>query len=341
MRLAAAALVVLAGTLPAAAEGQDPWTLSVNPLKGGLDGWDMVAGDKVFSYTQEESSLVIKGKGGKEVPRLFYKGRAWDEFEAHVRAKKFASKLRLALFPQPEGPAVVVEVPSKAVAKDKWNELVLKVGDGKAVLLSGTEEVAASAAPKGTRFRFGFEAPSGTSATVSDLRLVRRYVNPPQVCEEGFTSLFDGSTLGSWQPQGEGGGDVFSVENGILTAAVRTPDFGMIAYAAQRFGEYELRFRCLWGTNALTVRAIEVPGTDGHINKFDTVQVALTDNIDPDDVNDVVVRVTGGRCAITVNGKDVYDQETAKFGSTRISFNLPKGKKFLIRDLRVKDLAAK
>jgi hypothetical protein len=129
------------------------------------------------------------------------------------------------------------------------------------------------------------------------------------------------------------------VDRGLLVGEDRTGQGAGIFLAHRAYASYEMRFRALWGTNFLEIRAVEVAGQGGQVNKFDTVQVNLADNIDPENVNDFVVRVADGKCVITVNGKAVFEQKVRDFGTTPIGLFVAKGRKFLLRDIRVKDLA--
>lgn len=337
--LLATALAVALPAPPASKAEEDPYTLRLNPFKVNLADWHRVGPEKSFQWIEDDAVLVIKGASGKETPSLVYRKRAWAEFEITLRAKKFSSKLRLMLEPEAGGEAVVVEVPRKAVSGDKWCEMALVVGGGRATLMAGGEEMAAAEVPGGTRFRFGFEAPSGASASVTDVRLVRKYVNPDPVCEEGFESLFDGKTLGAWVPMKPEMSSCFSVADGLLQLEVRADDFAGLVLGDRRLKEYELRFRALWGSTGLVLRAVEVPGLGGVISRTSSAQLDLTPQLDPDDSVDFVVRVKDRRCTLVANGKQMVDDPVGEYVDTPLLFIVTKGKKALIRDLRIRDLS--
>jgi hypothetical protein len=338
MRLALAALVLL---LPAAEEGIP--VLAVNPLRKGFEGWTQTGSEKAFAWNAADSTLVVKGQSGKEPPRLVYGRIAWDAGAIRFQAKKGARKLRVLLQPAAGGAAIPVDVPSSAVKSTPWTDLGVALRGDRAVLLApgadGKEAEAATVPlPAAGAFRFGFEAPSGADAVLTGIRLERAYEDTPPIVEEGFESLFDGKSLGAWRPMRPKDAPLFSAEQGLIQGIAHADD-GWLTYGARPYAAYELRMRACWGTNALMIRAVEVPGSDGMINKLDTVQLNLGDHVDPENLNEITVRVADGTCSMIVNGKKVLDAKVKPFESTFISFYVPPGKKFLLRDIRIRDLA--
>jgi len=342
--LAAATLVAGALLSSSAADStaravEDPYVMEINPFKDGLDSWERTGKDKAFTWDREGATLTVKGQSGKEVPVLLYPGFRAEKFEVSLRVKKFARKLKLLLRPSTGAEDVTLEIP-KGYVKDAWNEFLLRVASGKAVLLSGEEEAASVDLPADASFRFGFDGSYGGDGVVSDLRIVQRYENPPQFCEEGFTSVFDGATMGPWRPHKPEMEPLFTIDSGLLIGEVRAEDFGMLALVTQKYKAYDFRLRALWGSDYLEVRAVEVPGLGGIVNKMDTIQTKLSDYLRRDGMTDIGIRVENGKCVIVVDGKTVLDVATAEFGETFVSLILTKGKKFLLRDLRIRDLAA-
>lgn len=337
----------LAAPRAAAEGGEDLFTLSVNPLPKGTEGWERTSGgEKAFVWTKDDATLTFK-VAGKDSPRVVHRAPHWPGFEARIQLRKGTKKLRLLLLPvPPSGPPgnpIFVDVPTTVASKSSWNDAVLRVIEGKASLCvpadAGEKEVASAKLPPGVRFRFGLEAPPGAEGALTALRLVRKYEDGPQVCEEGFESVFDGKEMGSWQPSGEGAAEAVRVENGFLVAEPRVQDFAGLVLGGHWYRAYELRFRALWATNRLEVRALEVPGEAGKINIFDSIHVNLTDHLDEENWNDVVVRLAEGSCTFTVNGKKVVDQKVkGEVSGTLISLYTAKGKRFFLRDVRVKDL---
>lgn len=341
---AAMAAALLAAAPPAPALQDDPLVLKINPFRKGLDGWERTGAEKAFAYAAEETSLAVKGQSGKEPPRLVYAKIAWDSFTLAMQVKSGTRKVSVVLVPQPSGDPLRLEIPRNAVKSGKWGDVSLVVGGGKAELRApeGEEEkvLASADLPADRAFRFGFEAPSGADGVVSNLRLERRYADSPQICEEGFESTFPGDSLGGWVPARPEMASVFRAENGLLIGEVRTEDYGWIVLPGRRYKAYELRMRALWPSNSLEIRALEAPGADGKVNKFDTVQVNVSDNLDPENVNDIVVRLDGGKCAISVNGKKVVDDKVKPDAEpTIISLLIARGKRVFLRDIRIKDLA--
>ncbi len=335
-------LALLLALAAAPAESLAP--LKVNPLRKGLDGWERTGGDKAFAWNASESVLVVKGQSAKEPPRFVYTKVQWDGGSLRFQAKKGARKIRVLLQPVPKAPPVVLEFPKDAVKTAMWTDLAVALRGGKAVLLApgadGNEaEVGAAPLPAGSVFRFGFEAPSGTEAVLTGITLQRDYEDAPPFAEEGFVSVFDGKSLGDWRPTRPEYASMFTVENGLLVGVARHEGGGWILYGGRMFKAYELRMRAYWGTSHLFVRAVEFPGADGMINKFDTIQVNLGDNIDPEDLNDIAIRVADGLCTMTVNGKKVREDKVKPITATPIAFQIDQGKTFLLRDIRIKDLA--
>ena len=357
--LLAAALAAVALAAPSARAGgeEDPFLLKVDPFKSGLEFWERTgAWDKVFSWSADASTLAVKGTGGKEPPRIVYPRVAWDRFEMRFQVKKGLRKLRFVLRPVAAagpGPAasagdpVLVEVPGSAARGGTWSDVVVRVGAGRAAVLlpdpAGEKEIGATAfpatLPAGTRFRVGIEAPSGYEASLSGFRLVRKYENEPQVCEDGFISTFNGTDLGDWRPNDPAMASLFRVENGLLVAEVRDQEAGWLVLAGRAARNFELRMRAVWGSNSLQIRAIEVPGEGGKIRMLDTIQMNVTDTLEPEDFTDIVVRVEANVCSITVNGKKVLDSKVVPDRPVvPVSFFVFKGKKCFLRDLRFKDL---
>lgn len=342
----AAAVLGLALLLPSAlSAAEDPVPpLKVNPFKKGLDGWERTGSDKAFAWNAGESTLTVKGQGGKEPPRLVCTKYLWDGGGIRFQAKKGARKVRVVLLTEPKGPPVSVEFPKDAVKGTAWTDLGVVLRGGKAVLLApgadGAEaEVGSAAVPAGASVRFGLEAPSGTDAILTGVVLQREYADAPQVAEEGFESVFDGKSLGAWCTYRPEFDPMFTVADGLLSGQVRTEDIGGLYYTGRFYRSYELRMRALWGTTQLKVRPVEAHGPDGSLNNLDTVEVNLGDNVDPENVNDVVIRVADGMCAVTVNGKKVFESKVKSPAPTPVGFFLDRGKKFLLRDIRIKDLA--
>jgi hypothetical protein len=342
--LALAALVVALAAAPAIPQEEDLPPLKVNPFAKGLDGWERSGPDKAFAWNAEESTLTVKGQSAKEPPRLVYAKIQWDGGALRFQAKKGTRKIRVVLQPVPKAPPLVLEFPKDAVKPAAWTDLAVALRGGKAVLLApgadGSEaEVASAPLAAGTVCRFGFEAPSGTDAVLTGIGLQRDYEDVPPFAEEGFESVFDGKSLGAWQPFQPDHASMFSVEKGLIAGVVRSDGGGGLTYAGRFYRAYELRMRAYWGTTHLLVRAVEFPGADGKLNKFDTILVNLGDYIDPGNVNDLSVRVADGLCVMTVNGKKVFESKVKPFETTPITFFLNQGKKFLLRDIRIKDLA--
>jgi hypothetical protein len=345
-RAAAALLLLAAGSLAAAAPPQeDPWTLRVGLTKAGLDGWARTgtAVEKAFAWNRDEGTLAMKGQSGKEPPRIVWPRIAWDRGEFRFQAKKGARKVRVVLVPAAGGKAIPCDFPGSAVKSAAWTDLAVRVGGGKASLLAWEgeapeAEVASVPLPEGTAVRFGLEAPAGTEAVLTGLFLRRTYEEGPQACEEGFASLFDGEGLGEWVPFLPEYAPAFSVEKGLLDGTWRGEGSAGLIYRGRKFTTYELRFRALWGTTFLMVRALEVPGREGKINRFETAQPNLTDYLDPDDLHDVVVRVTKEHCRVTVDGKQVFEQKVKEVSETSVILWVDQGKRFRLRDLRVRDI---
>ncbi len=340
--LALAALFPLPAPDPAAAEGE-PEVLQFDPFKNGFDGWARTGSDRAFTLNQQEATLTLKGMSGKEVPRLVCTKRAWDRGELRMQVKKGGRKLRLLVQPAPDGKPVVLELPSSAMKPGNWTDVALRLLPAKAALVvagaDGVEtEVASAEIPAGVACRFGFEAPPGTDAVATGVRFRRVYEDEPQVCEEGFVSTFDGKALGPWQSGRADLAGVFSVEKGLILGVVRTEEIGWLALGDRRLKSYELRLRAIWGTTSLIVRAIEV-APEGKFNKLDSVEISLTDHLDAEGMSDVVVRVADGGCAMSVNGKTVFDSKVKPdFDPTFISLFLAKGRKLLLRDIRIRGL---
>ena len=343
---AALAAALLAAAPPAPALQDDPLVLKVNPFRKGLDGWERTGVEKAFTYAAQETSLTVKGQSGKEPPRLVYTKIAWDSFTLAMQVKSGTRKVSVVLVPQPSGDMLRLEIPRNAVKSGKWGDVSFVVGGGKAELRApggeGEEEkvLASADLPADRTFRFGFEAPSGADGVVCNVRLERRYVDSPQICEEGFESTFPGDSLGGWMPARPEMASIFRAENGLLIGEVRTEDYGWIALLGRSYKAYELRMRALWPSSSLEIRALEAPGVDGKVNKFDTVQINVTDNLDPENVNDIVVILDGGKCTISVNGKNVVDDKVKPDAQpTIISLLVARGKRIFLRDIRIKDLA--
>jgi len=342
LALAAVALVLLVPSASSSGEEGMP-VLNVNPLKKGFEGWERTGSDKAFAWNAGDSTVTVKGQSGKEPPRLVYTRIAWDAGAIRFQAKKGAKKLRVLLQPAAGGAAIPVDVPSSAVKSTPWTDLGVALRGDKAVLLvtgaDGKEAEAATVAiPARGAFRFGFEAPSGTDAVLTGIRLERIYEDHPPLVEEGYETVFDGLSLGSWRPARPEDATLFAVEQGLIQGVAHT-EAGWLTYGGRNYGAYELKMRAYWGTNALMIRAVEIPGADGMINKLDTVQLNLGDHVDPENLNEITVRVAEGNCSMTVNGRKVLDTKVKPFEATFISFFVPPGKKFLLRDIRIKDLA--
>lgn len=83
----------------------------------------------------------------------------------------------------------------------------------------------------------------------------------PAADEPGFKSLFNGRDLTGW----EGRSDVFSVKDGLLhaetTAAAPLKKNTFLAYTAQPFGDFELRFdfRVVGGNSGMQYRSERLP----------------------------------------------------------------------------------
>jgi hypothetical protein len=340
MRLPAALAAVL---LLAPAAQEDPLTLIVKPLRSGLERWERTGPEKAFTWTAAGEVLAIRGQSGKETPRILYRKAAWDRGELRFQAKRGSRKIRVVLRPEPQGAPVVAEFPRDAVKATEWSDLAVRVGGGKAALLSvdpdGKEtEVGAADLPAGTRVRFGFEAPSGVDATLTGVRLVRPYEEAPPFAEEGFDVAFDGTTLNGWQVRPDVSPNV-EVARGILTAETPVLDEGIFWYDARLYKAYELRFRALWPSTCLKVRAVEAIGKDGKVKPLDTIHLILTDHLDAEADTDVAIRVADGRCTVRVNGKQVIDDKAVGFEVTPVAFLVERGKKTLLRDIRIRDLA--
>jgi hypothetical protein len=342
-----AALLLAAGLAgPARAEGgaSDPYVVAMNPLKTGLGDWTVEGNAKAFSWNADEGVVAVKGMSGKPAPRAFFRLRAWPHFSAEFRVKKGASKPRVLLLPDGAGAeAVGIEIPRKALGTAAWSDVVFRVEGGRAFFLLGEEELPGADLPAGVRWRFGFEAPSGTTASFAGLRLVRRYNNPPQVKEEGFTSLFDGASLGGLRPivPGEKGGDParhWSVKDGLLVGEVRDGGASFLLLGDGK-KSFEVRFTALWGSTAVHLRVVEIPSKEqGKINTFDSITANLTDYLDPMEMPECSVRVAEGKCVVTVGGKVVFDQKHAEFATTPVYFVVGNGQKTIVRDLRIRDL---
>jgi hypothetical protein len=337
-----AASLLFAG--PAARAEDDPFTLRVGPFKQGFTGWEKTGGEKVWAYDSSTSTLTIKGTGiAKDAPRLVYSKVAWDRGGIRFQAKKGAKKLRVVLQPVPAAKPVALEFPKEALGPGAWTDLGVRLSAGKASLLSwdadGKEtEHLSSPVPEGVVFRMGFEAPSGTEAVLTGIAFVRVYEEEPQVAEEGFEPAFDGTSLGAWNVQPAEASGAFTVERGLILGTMRSQTGGWL-FHGRPYAAYELRLRAIWGTTGLMIRAVEAQGREGKINKFDTIQLDLKDNIDPESVNDVVVKVAEGTCTITVNAKQVFTEKVKPFQATGIGLFLNPGQRFLLRDIRIKDLA--
>jgi hypothetical protein len=349
MRVSIVALAFLASLLavpgaPRAAAQEDPYTLEVNPFKNALTGWERTGSDKAFTWNSADSTLTLKGQSGKDPPRLVYAKSPWEKGELRMQVKKGARKLRFVVAPPAPAKPVALELPASALKSTAWTDVAVRLGPGKATILSiggdGTEtEAAAAEIPAGAACRFGFEAPSGTDAVVTGVKLRWVYQDEPQVCEPGFESTFDGKSLAEWRPSREKDAPCFTVEKGLIVGTVRTEEDGWLVLSSRRVKSYELRMRALWSTTALVIRALEVPGQGGQINRFDTVQVAITDLLDPAGMNEIVSRVADGKCTVTINGKAVVDAKVKDADPAPISLFLPKGKRFFLRDIRIKDLS--
>jgi len=268
---------------------------------------------------------------------MVYREHAWHEFEMTFRAKKFTNRVKVLVVPPPPADPVALDLPPAATTKEKWNDLRLAVAGGKATLFAGDEELASAPVPAGVRLRPGFEAPSGATGGFCQIRILRRYRNDAPVAEEGFSLLFDGAWLGQWAAHGDAA-SCFEVKDGLLCGEVRTKEAALLSWRGGRWAAYELRFRVLWGTTGLILRAVEVPGAGGNISILASKQVDLTDYLDPQDVSDVEVRVADGRFRVTLNGKKIFEEIAGKFDPTPIAFILAQGKKFRLRDIRLKDL---
>jgi hypothetical protein len=342
----AAALLAGASVLPLPAAGQeDPWTLRSNPFKKGLAEWTRTGPEKAFTWVADAQTLSLKGQVGKDVPTLVFKGTPWDRGELRLQAKRPIRKLRFRLEPVPAGPPVVLELPGSALKGGNWCDVAVRLLPGKAVLLAvdaaGAEtEVASAPLPAGTCVRFGFEAPHGVEGIVSNVRLSRTYEDEPQVREEGFESTFDGQSLGSWRAARPEFAPALRVEKGLLVCEVRTEEVAWFGLLDRTYKEYELRMRALWGSDSLEVRAYEVAGAGGSISKFETVQQNLSDHLDAANVNDIVVRVAGGKAVFVVNGKTVAEAKVKEsLPPTYVSLFVHRGKRLLLRDIRIRDLA--
>lgn len=341
--LVAASAASSSAAAPPAPAQEDPLVLRINPFRKGIDDWERTGSEKAIVFSALESTLTFKGQSGKEVPRLLLPKSSLDRFTLTMQVKSGTRKVGLVLLPAPDGEPVRLEIPRNAVKSGKWGDLSLKVGPGKAELLvpdgEGEKAVASADLPAGRTFRTGFEAPSGADGAVSNLKLVRRYENDPQICEEGFESTFPGDALGAWAPARMEMSHMFRAENGILIGEVRTEDVGWLALGNRSYMAYELRMRALWPTTHLEIRALETPGPGGQINRLDSVHVNLTDQLDPDGTSDIVVRLAEGTCTITVNGKKVMDGKVKPdHQATIISLFIGKGKRAYLRDLRIRDL---
>lgn len=339
-----AALLLLAAVLVPAAVQDDPWTLRLNPFRSGFTGWIRTGADKAFTWTDADQTVVVKGQSGKEPPRLVHSRIAWDRGGMKFQAKKGAKKVRVVLLPA-EGNAkpVALEFPRDAVGAANWTDLAMRITKGKAALFApgpdgGEKEVASAEIPDGSRWRFGFEAPSGTDATLGMIRFERVYEEEPQFCEPEFQPLFDGTSLAPWQPGRPEDANVFRVEKGVLLGEPRVEDNGWLAVPGG-WTSYELRMNALWGTNSLDLRAYEVPGKDGMINRFASVHVNFTDHIDPEGMSALVVRVADAKVIASVNGKVILETPLKHSGPTPISWFVARGKRCALRDIRIKDLA--
>lgn len=342
--LAAALLLSFGVAVPAAWAQEDPWTLRLNPFRRGLDGWTRLGPEKSFTWTEGETSLAIKGQSGKEPPRLVYGKALWERGAMRLQAKKGARKLRLVLVPEKGGAAVGLEAPRDALQGGTWCDLALRFDDGRAALLvpvgEGKErEVASAALPAEGRYRMGFEAPSGTEAVVSNVTLERVLRERPPFHEPEFEPVFDGTQLAPWEPGNAASASVFRAERGVLVGEVRVEDYGWLVLGDRSYKAYELRMNALWSTTALEVRAVDVPGEGGQIHRLDSVQVNLTDHLDPEIVNEVSIRAAEGKVVAVVNGKKVLDVKTKDFAPTPISFLVARGKRCMLRDIRIRDLA--
>ncbi|HEU4395832.1 MAG TPA: hypothetical protein VFS92_09720, partial [Planctomycetota bacterium] len=225
-----AALLLLAAVLVPAAAQDDPWTLRLNPFRSGFTGWTRTGADKAFTWSDADQTVVVKGQSGKEAPRLVHSRIAWDRGGMKFQAKKGAKKVRVVLLPAAgDGKPVALEFPRDAVGAANWTDLAMRITKGKAALLApgpdgGDKEVASAEIPDGSRWRFGFEAPSGTDATLGMIRFERVYEEEPQFCEPEFQPLFDGTGLAPWQPGRPEDANVFRVEKGVLVGEPRVED---------------------------------------------------------------------------------------------------------------------
>ncbi len=344
----AAALVLLLGgsvVAPVASAQEEPPVLApleIAPLRTGLVAWDRSGPEGVFQWAREGAVLEFQGKSGGESARCVYARRAWDEFEATFRLRKGTARLRILLVPRDGQGPVAMDLPRGSMASDKWTDASLRVRAGRALLTVGRKEESIGL-PEGAFLSLGFEVPAAATGALTDLRLVRRYENGPQVCEEGFRSLFDGTSLGRWVPAAREDAPAFDVAGGILRGAVRTRDAGMLLLPDLEARGYELRFRVLWPTSGLTLvlddpPSLARPAVAGHL------VLLLTSHVEEDDVCDVVLRVLPGSWTVDVNGRRVVD-EAPDGGATgprreraTLGFLVLRGNRLHVRDLRIRDL---
>jgi hypothetical protein len=343
--LASALAAAATASVPASAAQEDPWTLRLNPMRNGFQNWTRTGPDKAFTWADAEQTLAMKGQSGKEPPRLVHARIAWDRGGMTFQAKKGARKVRVVLVPEAgDAKPIALEFPRDAFGTDGWTDLGMRMTKGKVSLFApgaeGAErEVATAPLPEDGRWRFGFEAPSGTDAVIGMIRFQRAYEEEPQFCEPDFQPLFDGANLAPWVPQRETGGAEFRAERGVLVGEPRVSEVGWIAAAGGAWTAYELRMNALWGTSALDVRAYEVPGKDGQINRFASVHVNFTDHLDPEGVSALAVRVADGKVVASVNGKVILDSALKHPDPTPLSLFIQRGKRCALRDIRIKDLA--
>ena len=342
-----AALLLLAAALApalAAPVQEDPWTLRLNPFRQGFTGWSRTGPEKSFTWSDADQTVVVKGQSGKEPPRLVHSRIAWERGGMKFQAKKGAKKVRVVLLPAAgDGKPVALEFPRDAVGAANWTDLAMRITKGKAALFApgpdgGEKEVASAEVPDGSRWRFGFEAPSGTDATLGMIRFERVYEEEPQFCEPEFQSLFDGSNVSPWRPGRPEDASVFRAEKGVLLGEPRVEDSGWLVMPGG-WTSYELRMNALWGSNSLDLRAYEVPGKDGMINRFASVHVNFTDHLDPEGISALVVRVADSKVIASVNGKVILDTPLKHSGPTPISYFVARGRRCALRDIRIKDLA--
>ncbi|MHC4820953.1 MAG: LamG domain-containing protein [Planctomycetota bacterium] len=321
---------------PAMAQQSNPDVLERNPFKAGLSDWKKQGKAKAFQWDSEGAELQIRGQSGKEPSRMYYGLVAWDEYQVRMKVKKGARKFFMLFQPAVKGEPKVLEIPKSATKKGRWIDLTVHVGGGRISVDAGEEEVAAVEVPARSRWHVGFDAPSGANVLLTTVKIVRKYENPEQYAEEGFRSIFDGSSRDLWRGNNEDMDRTISVDKGRLVTEVRSVPIALVGFRGGSLKEYELRFRVMWGSNGLIVRPLEVAGMGGQISKLHTIQVNLGDHLDPLDVTDVVIRLEKRHCKVTVNGKTVFDSDTSEYKSTPFSFMVPQGKRCAMRDIRIK-----